>query len=430
MAASTKRHASPPHNAVSKRTRAASAEIQKRHKRKIRHIINEIVERPTTKGQLFVCGTNDFGQLGMEGDEKNRPVPIKSVMNIDFVDVTAGGLHSFAMTPDGSLYSWGCTDEGVLGREGRNDTPVRLDVKERFVKVVSGDCINLALTSEGDLYSWGTYRGADGAFGFSPTCSQQRTPVLFDPLIKETIVDIAAGTNHSLALSADGRLFSWGYGEQGQLGRRISPRYPKDSLRCDLVGLKNVKLIGAGSYHSLAVTSDNVLFAWGLNNFRQCVNSEQVVITQPTEVELPESVGKIVSVSGGEHFSLIINEHGDVFTFGRGDAHQLGLSEETMSHLKLTSAESAFKFIIPQATKVDKLPPVSHVSVGSEFVLAACTNGEGYSWGFNSSNAIGNGNDEDEPVPCLLKGKNLGTNHIIRVAAGGQHSVFITKASQ
>lgn len=306
--------------------------------------------------------------------------------------------------------------------------PAKVDVGDvSFVKVVSGDCINMAITAEGKLYTWGTYRGTEGIFGFSPTLLNQRTPLLYSALSKEIIVDVATGTNHSLALTAEGRIYAWGYGEQGQLGRRVSVRYPKDSLRCDLVGLKNVKLIGAGSYHSLAVTHDNKLYAWGLNNYRQCIDSDENIIPSPTLVSLPESVGTIVSVDAGEHFTLIVNEAGEVFTYGRGDANQLGLSEEVMAPLKVKSEESAFKFIIPVATKVSDLPPVSHVSVGTEFVLTACQNGQGYSWGFNSSNAIGNGSDDDEPVPKLLRGKNLGTNLILRVAAGGQHSVFLTK---
>ncbi|EIE80946.1 hypothetical protein G6F46_006396 [Rhizopus delemar] len=426
--AGSKRNAPSAPEKSNKRTR--STPDIKRSKKKVRAVLNNIVERPTTSGHIFVCGTNDFGQLGIEGDEKNRPVPIKSVIDIDFVDVISGGLHSFAMTPEGSLFSWGCTDEGVLGREGKNDEPVKIEIEETFVKVVAGDCINMALTKDGNLYTWGTYRGADGAFGFSPTLSQQSTPLLFSSLSKETIVDITTGTNHSLALSADGRLFTWGYGEQGQLGRRISSRHPKDSLRCEPLSLKNVKLIGAGSYHSLAVTHDNQLYAWGLNNFRQCANSEEPVIFSPTLVPLPESIGTIVAVDGGEHFTVIVNEAGEVFTFGRGDANQLGLPEDVIAPLKLSSTESAFKFIIPVATKVPNLPPVSQISVGSEFVLTACINGEGYSWGFNSSNAIGNGNDDDEPVPCKLKGKNLGTSKIVRVAAGGQHSVFLTKSTE
>ncbi|CAO3702342.1 unnamed protein product [Rhizopus stolonifer] len=418
-----KRSASPLNEKVTKRVRPDI----KQAKKKLRTVLNKVCERPETTGHIFVCGTNDFGQLGLEGDEKNRPVPIKSMIDKDFVDVISGGLHSFALTPEGDLFSWGCTDEGVLGREGKNDEPVKVEIEEKFVKLAAGDCINMALTSEGNVYTWGTYRGADGAFGFSPTSSQQNTPLLFDSLGKETIADITTGTNHSLALSADGRVFSWGYGEQGQLGRRISPRYPKDSLRCQNLGLRNVKLIGAGSYHSLAVTHDNQLYAWGLNNFRQCADSEEPMIFAPTLVPLPESLGKIIAVDGGEHFTVIMNEAGEIYCFGRGDANQLGLPEDVIAPVKLSSTESAFKFIVPVATKVPNLPAVSHLSVGSEFVLTACNNGEGYSWGFNSSNAIGNGNDDDEPLPCLLKGKNLGTNKIIRVAAGGQHSVFLTK---
>jgi regulator of chromosome condensation len=101
MIAGSKRNAPSAPEKSNKRTR--STPDIKRSKKKVRAVLNNIVERPTTSGHIFVCGTNDFGQLGIEGDEKNRPVPIKSVIDIDFVDVISGGLHSFAMTPEGSV---------------------------------------------------------------------------------------------------------------------------------------------------------------------------------------------------------------------------------------------------------------------------------------------------------------------------------------
>lgn len=85
----------------------------------------------------------------------------------------------------------------------------------------------MGLTENGQIYSWGTYRGNEGAFGFSIGISKRTAPMLHPVLGTETVIDIAAGANHSLALTSRGRVYAWGYGAQGQLARRISPRFEK-----------------------------------------------------------------------------------------------------------------------------------------------------------------------------------------------------------
>ncbi|KAG1151814.1 hypothetical protein G6F37_004439 [Rhizopus arrhizus] len=393
------------------------------------HLRHTYLMRPMLTGKVFVCGSNDAGQLGIEDvEEKTSPVLLESLRSKDFVDIACGGMHSVALDSEGNLYSWGCNDEQALGRAGTETVPLKIDCKgTKFVKVACGDNATLALSEQGNVYSWGTYRGDNGSFGFAEGIQHQKEPLLYPFLKDKIVIDIASGANHSLALCSNGRVYAWGYNGQGQLGRYTVPRRPKASLSCDSVGLKNVKMIGAGSYHSLAVTHDNELYAWGLNNYRQCVDVDDSFIFKPTRVPLPDHFGTIASVQGGEHFSVILTLKGDVYTFGRGDAGQLGLSKRTIDHLKVHPVGSTHSFYIPQPTQVLLSQTVTRISAGPEFVLVRTACGEVFSWGFNSGHAIGNRSDQNEPTPCLVTCSHEMFVDILQVAAGGQHSAFITE---
>ncbi|KAG0162448.1 Regulator of chromosome condensation, partial [Apophysomyces sp. BC1034] len=93
--------------------------------------------------------------------------------DMEVVDVASGGMHSIALTIRGQLWSWGCNDEGALGRVGDEDQYYVPGLVEQLedvdiVKVACGDSISLALSAEGKVYCWGTFRCAQGRLGFAP----------------------------------------------------------------------------------------------------------------------------------------------------------------------------------------------------------------------------------------------------------------------
>lgn len=68
-------------------------------------------------GSIFIFGDGDCGQLGFGEDvtERLRPAPL-DVDGKRFVQVVCGGMHTAALSKDGSVYTWGVNDEGALGR--------------------------------------------------------------------------------------------------------------------------------------------------------------------------------------------------------------------------------------------------------------------------------------------------------------------------
>ena len=84
-----------------------------------------------------------------------RPTPLKYFNDKNIIDVIAGGMHNIALSIDGKLYSWGCNDEGVLGRDTSEENsefepaPVESMQNLTIVQVVCGDSISAALTDDG-----------------------------------------------------------------------------------------------------------------------------------------------------------------------------------------------------------------------------------------------------------------------------------------
>lgn len=96
--------------------------------------------------------------------------------------------------------------------------------------------------------------------------------------------------------------------------------------------------VNAGRYHSLALDSTGVVWAWGLNANRQCgisldrPEANEDIVTVPTQIDAlhPDNHGghRVVQISGGEFHSLFLFDNGEVWGCGRNDAHELGLSDD------------------------------------------------------------------------------------------------------
>jgi regulator of chromosome condensation len=133
----------------------------------------------------------------------------------------------------------------------------------------------------------------------------------------KNIVHVDAGANHVLAIAQDGKIWSWGIGEQGQLGRKVMSRHALEaSLLPRTINFRpwrrTAKFINAfcGGYHSILVHESNELFTFGLNNYGQLGLGDVVEHDIPDAVEGIEKGAVIKQVGGGEHFTAILCDDG------------------------------------------------------------------------------------------------------------------------
>ncbi|GAA5980709.1 hypothetical protein JCM11641_000182 [Rhodosporidiobolus odoratus] len=316
---------------------------------------------------IFIFGTGDMGQFGLGTDvldEIKRPrrhAAFKEKIEGaeqgwagGAADLACGGMHTLAVDSEGRIWSWGINDNAALGRltnkpdveaEELESNPMlveNLSTEQKPFKaarVAAGDSVSLAISDRGDVRAWGSFRSAEGLLGFDGSKGsekQQLNPTALANLDKHTVVQIATGDDHFLALTSTGFVFACGNGEQNQLGRKIIQRHKTHGLTPERLALKKIVLVGSGSYHSFAVNEAGEVYAWGLNSFHQTGVAEDDggwadVISTPTIVASlspkKHNGARVVQIVAGAHHSLFLFSNGHVYACGRCDGHETGLPD-------------------------------------------------------------------------------------------------------
>lgn len=176
----------------------------------------------------------------------------------------------------------------------------------------------------------------DGLLGFDGRVGSERTqflPVALPALQKNSFSQVTCGDDHVLALTTDGYVYSWGNGQQSQLGRRIIERRKINGLTPEKLAVKHIVLVGSGAYHSFAVDKKGQVFGWGLNSMGQTgAENNDDIIPVPAKVDAldPRKHGgaRVVQISAGAHHSLFLLSNGQVYACGRCDGFELGLADD------------------------------------------------------------------------------------------------------
>jgi alpha-tubulin suppressor-like RCC1 family protein len=157
------------------------------------------------------------------------------------------------------------------------------------------------------------------------------TPACLDVLMDEDITQIVTGTHHTIVLTAEGKIYTWGKNDTGALGHADShidmyslEEYPR-LLECPEL-IDNVAYVAAGSGRSAAVTTDGRLFVWGRNisHIPAAIEGKVFEGLKVTKVALGGEAGKSVIA--------IITEDGGLWTYGDGGSKMLGMKGATGRH--------------------------------------------------------------------------------------------------
>ncbi|XP_073248600.1 regulator of chromosome condensation-like [Porites lutea] len=387
-------------------------------------------------GYILTLGQGDVGQLGLGEDilERKKPAFVKGLDGLKVVQVECGGMHTVALTSDGKVYTWGCNDEGGLGRVTSSDNGEEFtagivqDMESvKVVMVSAGDSHTMALSDKGTVFGWGTYRDASGQVGLQVDGIKHKPTVIL-ALQNNPVIKIASGNDHTAALTKNGNIFTWGCAEQGQLGR-IMGCFTSRGGRRGLQYILNPKQVRdrkklkfkdvfCGSYSTFAVAEDDSVYAWGLNNYGQLGTGDVETLYAPAKVESLTSLGdKCVRIASGQHHTIVLDASGKVYAMGRAEYGRLGVGEdakETSTPVPVIALDNS---------------PISEIACGEAVSLAVSSKGDLYSWGFGSCLQLGTGEDEDEYLPTKVQGKNLQSDQheVLGISAGGQHTAMLVR---
>lgn len=288
----------------------------------------------STEGKVYAWGANDVGQLGI-GTQIDSPLPVAVTGVLATKTVTAiaaGAKHCLALTSEGKVYAWGDSGQGQLGINSYvfQTTPVPVDTTgvlagKTVVGIAAGENNSFAVTSDGLVFAWGynnsNYAGVPGKLGDGTSTAFRPAPVaVTGALTGKLVTMVSVGDNHTLAVTADGKLFAWGENTTGALGdgtttHRLAP------VAVDVTGVlagKTIISASAGYDHTLAVSSDGQVFAWGANGTGQLGDGTMASHLTPVAVDMSGAMaGKnVISVCAANSESIAVTSSGEYFGWG------------------------------------------------------------------------------------------------------------------
>ena len=471
--------------------------------------------------KLFFWGSGDSGQFGVGGPDDDNPNKLNKAKPFGNKEVSAqiddgelgkggieiivgGGMHSVMIDGNGRILTSGAEDYGTLGRRHRGPSdeadeayftfapveglsPTGRGVlpgesapggtegaveKYRAVRVASADSAGVSLDDKGRLRSWGYFKDGEGRVCFADSDAkgfnkEQWHPIPLPGIENEQFAQVACGENHALALTLDGRVYSWGVNTCLQLGRsvnvrRISEKFSKDEPPKEahltptvISGLSECKRIFCGLANGFAVEKSGKVLGWGLNTKGQTGTG-----LKATKVGTPHTIAalsparhngaQVVQIVGGNFHTAFLLSNGEVYICGDSDEGKLGLPA---SHPSLKDAKPTEPVTLrepvhvpfpdppswaPASTKTeDGKTKIVALSAGMRFTLALAADGTLYSWGTTSDDAMGQPADvaggnqsKDTPTAIPMPGQP-GVWRIMAASTAGQHSLALAvKAPQ
>jgi len=285
-----------------------------------------------SNGALLTFGGDGSGQCG-HGDVRDQWLPrrVENLKDHPVVQMSGSRSHSMVVS-EGRVLAWGKAKYGQLGFGGKNwdqmnprEVPGLDEV--HITHTAAGETHSLALSKSGQVFSWG--RGKYGRLGLNSEQAQMY-PKLITTISHVRITRIVCGHHHSMASSATGQLFVWGCNNYGQLGTRSQHSLLRpEQLR--VPGDLPIVDIAAGCFHSLALSKEGVVYSWGLNAFGQLGTGDTDHRLTPTAVEtfamLSESPSRASAVRAGQFHSAVLTANGKLYMFGDNRYGQLGLGD-------------------------------------------------------------------------------------------------------
>lgn len=332
----------------------------------------------TPQGTVYSWGYNMQGQLG-DGTKLNKNKPVEVTGLTDIVEIIAGANHSLALKSDGTVYAWGNDQFGQLGDGVDNTnktTPVQVANLTNVTKIRAGGNHSFAITGTGDVYAWGYNYYSQLGNGLT---TDIHTPTKLNSLTGVT--DIKANSNYSIALLSDGTLSSWGRNDGGQLGSGGTANITTPQK---INGVSNVTSLELGTSHVLALDSNGDIYGWGSNYNGQLGDGTNLQKNTPVKIT---TMSQVVEIKVKDTSSTALTSQGKVYSWGYNNVSQLGDGTTTNRNLPL---------------EVTGLVDIVEIERGDMHSFAITSTGDIYAWGINSYGELGDGTNVGKTRPSLL----------------------------
>lgn len=292
-------------------------------------------------GRVFSCGVNTNGRTGLGHAVGSTTVATEiageALGGARIVQVAAGGAHSLLLTEAGAVYVFGYGSNGQTCRDdtGSVSSPTPIASGElgglAVEQIAAGSHSSLLLAEDGRVYACGANLRGQTGLGTASGITRLATAIATANLGERAIVQISAGVNHALLLADDGTVFAMGSNDDGRtgLGTDSGDTTVATAIDASNLGGARIAQVAAGGSHSLVLTEDGTVFAFGRNaDGATGLGTETGDTLVATAIDATPLAGaRVVEIAAGGNQSLLRTEDGRAFGFGSNLAGAAGLGD-------------------------------------------------------------------------------------------------------
>jgi alpha-tubulin suppressor-like RCC1 family protein len=324
--------------------------------------------------------------------------------------IAAGGGHTCALRTTGAVYCWGYNYYGELGNNSttNSDVPVQVEgvggtgLLSGIASIAAGGGHTCAVSTTGAVYCWGD--NGYGDLGNNSTTNSD-VPVQVEGVggsgLLSGIASIAAGLEHTCAVSTTGAVYCWGWNGLGELGNN-STTNSNVPVQVEGVGgsglLSGIASIGAGDLHTCALSTTGAVYCWGWNVYGQLGNNSTTNSNVPVQVEGVAGTGllsDIASIAAGVDHTCAVSTTGAVYCWGYNYYGELGNNSTTNSDVPVQ---------VVGVEGTGFLSGSASIAAGGFHTCAVTTTGRIDCWGWNNKGQLGNNSTTNSLVPVEVTG--------------------------
>jgi alpha-tubulin suppressor-like RCC1 family protein len=322
---------------------------------------------------------------------------------VSWKSISIGGYHGAAITSTGQLYTWGRNDSTVSA--GGNNTTVNLSALTKigtssWTMVSCGGLHVAGIDASGKLFTWGS--GANYS-QLGNGVSLASSPVQVGTLSWSMV---SAGAYHTAAIDTTGSLWTWGWNTSGQLGNYSAGNFPLPwKVGVNYITQNSWKAISMGVSHSAAISSDGSLYTWGGGN------AGQLGLNNTASIPVPQKIGSSswTAVSVGDAHTLGIKLDGTLWAWGTNSYGQIGNNNGALGGYS-------------SPVQIGTETTWSTITAGPQSSFGIRSNNL-YAWGINAVGQLGDGTVTTRSSPVQI-GTPL-TSSWTKVSAGPSHTAAI-----